>query len=187
MTYFATFFSGYALSLLRLWLTTVLQASQTSLSDTFKSENEKPVAGSQSLKHRSSSASSALATWKPRGTLRWLLWSGLVLTSLPASSQRLTPRVIVQQDTLLCFTVDQSRDLLGRVTSGEYCDSLLSEYKGLVEQKDVLIAEKDNLVSNLEEQVEVCETSSKREVKKFRRQRNAFGIGAGILTILLLL
>ncbi len=72
-------------------------------------------------------------------------------------SQGLSPQVqIIENDTLFCFTIGQSKTIARHLTNSAYCDSLEIEYvtniellKGINSTKDITISQLQHKINNL--------------------------------------
>lgn len=74
-----------------------------------------------------------------------LLLIVLTATAFTGSSQALTPALnIFSEDTVLCFSTDQSRALAKHLVKGLYCDSILHETQAELAMLNHLVLVKDS-------------------------------------------
>lgn len=110
--------------------------------------------------------------------------------------------VIDGQDTMVCFTPEQSKFILKEVTKVEYLEEkdsintqLLAEQDSLIQNHNEIIANKDSIIANRQEAFDVCKDdlditrnnldATKKDLKKQkRRTRATLGIGGTIVAVL---
>lgn len=134
-----------------------------------------------------------------------LLLIALVATSFSASSQSLTPKVIVQnKDTLFCFTIPQSKVIAKHLENSKYCDSVLTKTENEVELLNQLQAVNDSsilvlkvktdnqqyIINNQEGVITNLNVDMKQTEKKYRNERwqkRLFAAGTFIFAALAIL
>lgn len=130
---------------------------------------------------------------------------GIILTiSCSSFSQGLTP--IVQElndDTIFCFTISQSKVIAQRIEANEWCDSITIAQDELIMLFDQTIEVNDSVVGSLEQKMRHMEQIShnqemsmvllnktinvqERKLKRSKTHKLLMGVGLGIMTVLVI-
>lgn len=122
------------------------------------------------------------------------------MMSCSAFSQGLKPTVQqINEDTVFCFTIGQSKEIAKRIESGTYKDSIAtrlelenSRLHLLAQKKDTTISSLEAKVSNLDTinrnqvvNIELLNTTIQSQERKIRRgkfHKTLLGIGLAIIT-----
>lgn len=117
------------------------------------------------------------------------------------SQSRYPSKVLIQEDTVVCITVDQlhraNELFVDRMEYKQIKDTLLSEvsiYKGMVVNYDLQIQVKDEIIGKMQQQIAYKDSSLiiagdeiwrlQEKVQKQKRWLKVGGVGAGALLIL---
>ena len=124
------------------------------------------------------------------------------MTSFSCFSQNLKPTVQqIDNDTVFCFTISQSREIAKRIESGLYKDSIASRLEQENTRLHLIALKKDTAISSLETKVlnldsinrnqevniELLNTTIRakdRKIKRSKFQKALLGIGLGVITMI---
>ncbi|MBS1635356.1 MAG: hypothetical protein JST26_05490 [Bacteroidetes bacterium] len=128
-----------------------------------------------------------------------ITWIALIAMSCMASSQSLTPKILLQgQDTLFCFNMGQSKTIAHNLLQGRYCDSLLQATELQNQQACDLQAASDSSIQilktkvsnqgvimlNDQKQITELKLNLEQKDKNFKNQRLQKGLFMGLSLIL---
>lgn len=124
------------------------------------------------------------------------------MMSCSAFSQDLKPTVQqINEDTVFCFTIGQSKEIAKRIESGTYKDSIAARLELENSRLHLIAQKKDTTISSLETKVGNLDTinrnqevniellndtikSQQRKIKRSKFQKALLSIGIGIVTVI---
>lgn len=89
-----------------------------------------------------------------------------------------TTFLTAQEDSLRCFTVEESKTLLKYAEKGYLCDSLMTLYDGKIETLEQIIGKKDQEILLSAQLIQ----SQLNEIDKYIRREKWFKLGLGVLS-----
>lgn len=124
------------------------------------------------------------------------------MTSFSCFSQNLKPTVQqIDDDTVFCFTINQSREIAKRIESGSYKDSIASRLEQENTRLHLITLKKDTTISSLETKILNLDSINQyqevniellnktirakdRKIKRSRFHKTLLGIGLGVITVI---
>lgn len=122
--------------------------------------------------------------------------------SCSAFSQGLKPTVRqIDEDTVFCFTIGQSKEIAKRIESGIYKDSIATRLEAENSRLHLITQKQDSTIQTLETKMANLDTinmnqetgigllnetiqTQKQKIKRGKWHKTLLGIGLGILTVL---
>jgi hypothetical protein len=110
----------------------------------------------------------------------------------------------MQNDTLLCFSISQSKILAKRITEGIYCDSLVNHLEITNLYLDEVILAKDSTITLLNKKMQLSEAQNNNQQKvinhlksnvlmnqqalnRQRTQKKVLSVALGVAIVLILI
>ena len=124
------------------------------------------------------------------------------MTSCSCFSQNLKPTVQqINEDTVFCFTIGQSKEIAKRIESGAYKDSIATRLELENSRLHLIAQKKDTTISSLETKIANLDTinrnqvvnidllnttikSQQRKIKRSKFHKALLSIGLGILAVI---
>ena len=122
--------------------------------------------------------------------------------SCSAFSQGLKPTVQqINEDTVFCFTIGQSKEIAKRIESGTYKDSIATRLELENSRLHLVVQNKDSTIYSLESKVDNLDTinrnrqvnigllnttiqSQERKIRRGKFHKTLLAVGLGIITII---
>lgn len=124
------------------------------------------------------------------------------MMSFSCFSQNLKPTVHqINEDTVFCFTIGQSKEIAKRIESGSYKDSIASRLEQENVRLSLISAKNDSTILSLEQKILNLEGISQnqnvnikllnktlqiqeRKIKRGNFHKTLLGIGLGVVTVI---